>query len=322
MARPNDLIDVHLIGKVSMLYHHNGYTQQEIATRLQLSRPKVSRLLKEAKERGFIQVSVNIPNGSFVEQETRLEKKYKLDEVLITEISTLDKSSSNKLIKKQLGTTAARYLQRTISQNSILGVTWGTTLQAMVDEMQPVTAQNLHIVQTLGGVGPPEAKAHAMDISRRLSQLLNSRLTLLPAPGIVESHEAKIILLSDRRVSAALNLFPKIETVYVGIGALKTNPVLQKESSEISPRIQNEILNSNAVGDIGLNFFDMNGQEIETGFQDLFIGMSLKELKNVKTVVGIAGGEDKFEAIVGALNGNYIDVLITDHITAGKLMDR
>jgi len=224
MARPNDLIDVHLIGKVSMLYHHNGYTQQQIANRLQLSRPKVSRLLKEAKERGFIQVSVNIPNGSYVEQETRVEKKYKLDEVLITEISTIEKGSTNTLIKKQLGATAAKYLQRTISQYSIIGVTWGTTLQAMVDEMQPVSAQNLHIVQTLGGVGPPEAKAHAMDISRRLSQLLNSRLTLLPAPGIVESYEAKKILLSDRRVSAALDLFPEIETVFVGIGALKTNP--------------------------------------------------------------------------------------------------
>jgi len=103
---------------------------------------------------------------------------------------------------------------------------------------------------------------------------------------------------------------------------LKTNPVLQKESSEISARIQNEILNSNAVGDIGLNFFDINGREIKTGFQDLFIGMSLNELKNVRTVVGIAGGEDKFDAIIGALNGDYIDVLITDHITAGKLMER
>lgn len=319
MARSNDSIDIHLIGKVSMLYHHNGCTQQEIANRLQLSRPKVSRLLKEAKERGFIQISVNIPNGSFVELETVLEKKYKLDEIVITEISTLDNISSAKLIKKQLGAAAAMYLQRTISQNSILGVTWGTTLQAMVDEMKPVNTQNVHIVQTLGGVGPPEAKTHAMDISRRLSQLLNSRLTLLPAPGIVESYETKKVLLADRKVNSALNLFPKIKTAFVGIGALKTNPVLQKESLEIPAEIQSEILESDAVGDIGLNFFDINGDEVQSGFKDLFIGMSLSELKNVETVVGIAGGEEKFDAILGALNGQYIDVLITDHITAKKL---
>lgn len=319
MARPNDSIDIHLIGKVSMLYHHNGFTQQQIANRLQLSRPKVSRLLKEAKNRGFIQVSVNIPNGSYVELETNLEKKYGLDEVVITEISPLDNKSSDKLIKKQLGAAAAKYLQRTISQNSVLGLTWGTTLQAMVDEMQPVSAQNLHVVQTLGGVGPPEANTHAMDISRRLSQLLNSRLTLLPAPGIVESYEAKKVLLADRKVNAALNLFPKIKTAFVGIGALKTNPVLQKESSEISAKIQKELLESNAVGDIGLNFFDIDGNEVESEFQNLFIGMSLDELKKVETVVGIAGGDKKFDAIFGALNGQYVDVLITDHITANRL---
>jgi deoxyribonucleoside regulator len=47
--------------------------------------------------------------------------------------------------------------------------------------------------------------------------------------------------------------------------------------------------------------------------------MSLSELKKVETVVGIAGGAEKFDAILGALNGQYVDVLITDHITAGKL---
>lgn len=319
MARSNDSIDIHLIRKVSILYHHHNFTQQQIANRLQLSRPKVSRLLKEAKNRGYIQISINIPNDSFVELETTIEKKYGLDEVVITEINPLANKSSDKLIKKQLGAAAAKYLQRTISQNSVLGLTWGTTLQAMVDEMQPVSAQNLHIVQTLGGVGPPEENTHAMDISRRLSQLLNSRLTLLPAPGIVESYETKKVLLADRKVNAALNLFPKIKTAFVGIGALKTNPVLQKESSEISSKIQNEILKSNAVGDIGLNFFDIDGNEVELEFQNLFIGMSLLELKKVETVVGIAGGEEKYTAILGALRGNFINVLITDYLTAKQL---
>lgn len=104
----------------------------------------------------------------------------------------------------------------------------------MVDSMQPKPFDNVHVVQALGGVGPPEAKAHATDISRRLSQLLNAKLTLLPAPGIIGSAEARDILLNAPQVRNALNLFPKINSLFVGIGSIKTNPVLNTTNAEMS----------------------------------------------------------------------------------------
>ncbi len=74
------------------------------------------------------------------------------------------------------------------------------------------------------------------------------------------------------------------------------------------------------MGDIGLNFFDIDGNEVNTSFKDLFIGMGLDELRQVKTVLGIAGGKNKTEAVTGALRGGYVDVLITDQFTAEKLV--
>jgi len=321
MVRPNDSINVRLISKVSSLYYHQNLTQQEIAKRFQLSRPKVSRLLKQGRNHGIVKINIQIPNGSFVEQETFLEKKFDLKEVVISDITPADPDFNLETSKQQLGMSAADYFQRTISDNDTVGVTWGTTLQAMIDQLQPTPVRNAHVVQLLGGVGPPEAKAHASDISRRLSQILNSRLTLLPAPGIVESIDAKRVLLSDKRVKHALSMFSKINTAYVGIGALNTNTVLQQENQELPNLIRKNILESDAIGDIGLNFFNRFGNEVQTGFQDLFIGMLLKEFKRVETVVGIAGGTDKFEAIVGALRSGYINVLITDSTTASKLME-
>src|SRR5699024_12005028 len=119
-----------------------------------------------------------------VDLEHALEEKFSLKEALVIESDAFE---SSKIIKRQIGSAAATYLQRTISDGDIIGLTWGTTLQAMIDAVPPNSIDgDVHIVQTLGGIGPPEAKAHATDISRRLSQLLNSRLTLLPAPGIME----------------------------------------------------------------------------------------------------------------------------------------
>lgn len=318
MAKKTTSLDLRLMSKVSRMYYNQDYNQQEIADRLHISRPKVSRLLKQAREQGIVQISVSSPGDNFfVESESALEEKYGLKEVLLIESDTQMPSQT---IKREIGSAAANYLLRTVTDGDVIGVTWGTTLQAMIDSLQPKHVEDVHVVQTLGGVGPPEAKAHATDISRRLSQLLNGRLTLLPAPGIVDSTEARSVLLSDRRVKKALQLFSEINIAFVGIGALHTNLVLKKESTEMSTEIQQEILKSNAVGDIGLNFFDSEGNIVKTSFQKQFIGMTLDELNKVKTVVGIAGGKEKFDAIKGALKGGYINVLITDQHTGNSLI--
>lgn len=318
MPRSKDPIDIRLIGKISSMYYEQGLNQQEISDRLHLSRPKVSRLLKEARTQGIVQINIVMPNENYVEIEHALEKRFGLHEVIIVESES---EMPGELIKRQIGSAAANYLHRTAKSGDIIGVTWGTTLQAMVDTLQPKPMEHLHIVQSLGGVGPPEAKAHASDISRRLSQLLNAKLTLLPAPGIVGSVQAREVLLNDPQVKHALNLLEKIDTLYVGIGALETNPVLNRKSEELSKVTKRKIFESKAVGDIALHFFDSNGNEAETPLKDLVIGVTPGQMTKIETVVGLAGGPQKADVIHAALKGGKINVLISDSCTAEKVLE-
>lgn len=319
MARPNDLINTRLISKVSLLYYNLDLTQQQIAKRLNLSRPKVSRLLKQARDLGIVKITVEIADDKYIDEEAELEKKYKLKEVIIVDLEYTDSGATAHALKLQLGKAGARYLQRTISENDVIGMSWGTTLSAMIETIVPISTKEVEVVQMLGGVGAPEAKEHTIGITRRLAQLLNTRSKLLQAPGIVSNPETKKVLLADRKVTEVMELFPSINTAFVGIGALTTNPFLRKKNPELPTDIQTEILNTDAVGDICLNFFNVYGKAVDTRFNELFIGISLEELKNIETVVGIAGGEEKFDAILGALNGKHINVLITDQKTARKL---
>ncbi|SMO53834.1 transcriptional regulator [Gracilimonas mengyeensis] len=300
------------------MYYEQEYNQQQIANRLHLSRPKVSRLLKQAREVGIVQISVVSPTENFIELEKNLEEKFGLKEVLIVETDT---QASGKVLKKQIGTAAANYLHRTISNGDTIGVSWGTTLEAVIDALPPKQTEDTHIVQALGGVGPPEDKAHTTDISRRLSQLLGSRLTLLPAPGIVGSTNAKEVLLDDRQVKVALSTFPSINRLFVGLGAIQTNPVLDEDSKEVPPGLYKEITASKAVGDIALRFFDVEGNPVSSTLDDLTIGITIDQIKAIDTVVGIAGGVEKREVILGALRGKFIDVLITDSRTAEMVLE-
>jgi len=321
MAPPKDAGDLRLMSKVSSLYYLRGLNQREIADRLHLSRPKVSRLLQQARDRDIVQISVASPENNFVDLEATFEDRFDLDEVLIAPSGPPDSNGDTTFLKRQIGAAAAGYLRRTVQNGDVLGITWGTTLQAMMQSLQPVETNDVHVVQTLGGVGPPEADAHAADLSRRLAKLLDGRLTALPTPGIVDSPEAREVLLADRHTQAALELFPDLTTAYVGIGALSTNPIFEEDPA-VSKETHDDLVASEAVGDIALRFFDTNGNTVETPLHDRLIGITLDQLQETECVVGVAGGPQKVDAIHGALRGSLVDVLITDHTTATKIAER
>lgn len=319
MSRTTDTIDLRLISKISSLYYHQNLSQLEIANRLNLSRPKVSRLLKEARERGIVKITVVYSDESYVDLEAQIEKRYDLKEVIVVNVDKTSYLNNDQVLKSQIGNIAANYLHRVISSGEIIGVAWGTTLQAMVESLQPQPIENLHVVQLLGGVGMPEAKAHAADLSRRIAQLFYGKLTLLPAPGIVSNKESKKVFLADQSVQSAINLFPSVSKAVVGIGALSTNSVL--DNGVISKKIYKELIEKKAVGDISLRFFNKYGDKVESSLEEKLIGISLPEIKKVDNVIAIAGGNQKFEAILGALRSGYINVLITDSITAKRLIE-
>jgi len=321
MAPTKDAVELRLMSKASSLYYLQDFNQREIADRLHLSRPKVSRLLQRARDRDIVQISVTSPEGNFVDLESEFEERFDLQEVVITSSGPSETNGDSAFLKRQIGAAAANYLGRTVEAGDVLGVTWGTTLQAMMQALQPMDTDDVHVVQTLGGVGPPEAEAHAADLSRRLAQLLDGRLTALPTPGIVDSPEVRDVLVSDRHAKTALDLFPDLTTAYVGIGALSTNPIFDEDPS-VPERTHDDLIASEAVGDIALRFFDAEGRPVRTALDERLIGITLAQLHDTDCVVGVAGGPEKIDAIHGALRGHHVDVLITDHTTATEIADR
>lgn len=317
MARPPLQADRRLLSKVSKLYYEQGLTQQIIAERLHLSRPKVSRLLQQAIDEGIVQITVLSPPGIYSSLETQLEQKYGLQEAVIIEI---DVASPQHFISKELGASAAAYLQRTIQDGDHIGISWGTTLNAMAQSLQPCDAENVHVIQMIGGLGRPEAETHASELCKRIARVLNGQLTLIPAPGVVDSIGVKEALLSDSYVQAAFDLFSKINVAYVGIGVPTPDAMLYK-SSIISTSEITALQRHGALGDIALRFFDRQGQSIHSDLDERVVGITLEQLGKIDRVVGVAGGPNKREVVNAALMGGLIDVLITDQLLAASLLD-
>jgi DNA-binding transcriptional regulator LsrR (DeoR family) len=314
MARIDEL---RLMAKVARMYYTQGLRQTEICERLNIHQSTVSRVLQRAEREGIVRIAVSLPPGTHTEIEEALQSRYTLDEAVV-----VDCLEDEEQIARDLGAAAAFYLENTLKPSDVVGISsWSAALLAMVNAMRPSQRfKDTRVIQILGGVGSPNAEVHATQVTRRLADLIGGEATLLPAPGVVGSRNARDVLMKDRFVREALDLFPKVTLALVGIGATEPSRALASSGNVFSPQEIKLLAGKGAVGDICLRFFDSGGREVLTQLNDRVISMELDQLRAVKRVVGVAGGRRKTNAVRGALAGKLVNVLITDLASAERLL--
>ena len=69
--------------EVSVMYYLEGKTQSEIAKALYLSRPKVSRLLKRARELDIVDIKINYESDGISVLQNEVKRRFNLDNVVI-----------------------------------------------------------------------------------------------------------------------------------------------------------------------------------------------------------------------------------------------
>jgi DNA-binding transcriptional regulator LsrR (DeoR family) len=314
MARIDEL---RLMAKVARLYYVRGLRQADITSQLGIHQSTVSRVLRRAEREGIVRITFTAPTGLNTELEDALQSAFGLRDAIV-----VDSIDDEDQLVKDLGAASAFYLETTLRPTDVVGISsWSAALLAMVESMHPnPRAAGASVVQILGGIGNPGAEAHATQLTQRLAQLLSGTPTLLPAPGVVGSAEARRVLLKDPFVRAAVELFKSVTVALVGIGAVEPSKLLATSGNVFSSQELRLLSRRGAVGDICLRFFDAEGDGVETPLDERVISMDLDGLRRVPRVVGIAGGRRKTAAVRGALAGRRINVLITDRATAERLL--
>jgi DNA-binding transcriptional regulator LsrR (DeoR family) len=304
-----------LLVKIAKSYYDDGLTQKEIGERLGLSRIKVSRLLSAAREAEIVQIHIVAPEDDYVDLERALGARYGLDEVLITAPPTNDATH----IRIALGQVAARCVVRGLRGDETLALTWGSTLRAVVDALALRDWPEMRVVQSLGGLGRPDADVYGADLVQRTARALGARARILSAPGIVPSREVRDALLADPQIADTLSLAAHADIALVGIGRPTSNSVVRR-SRILAEETVAELTALGAVGDIGLCFFDAYGKPVAHEINERIIGLTLDQMAGIPRVIGVAGGPEKFGVIRAALRGGLIDVLVTDADNAHRLL--
>jgi DNA-binding transcriptional regulator LsrR (DeoR family) len=301
--------------KVSNMYYNDGLTQAQIAGKLGVSRPVISKLLQKAKDEGIVKVYIKDESVHSVELEQQIEKHFGLAEVVVVPNNGL----TGERAKRAVGQAGANYISQNMKDVKNIGISWGETLDHLVQEYPYERREEIKVVPLEGGMGVKEVQIHANQLANELAKKLHGTCTYLYAPAIVETEELKDRLMATQDIQTVLEIGRKVDIALIGIGNPFEESTLMKLGYLQEPDL-NHLRKLGTVGDIGFRFFDGKGKPINDTLNTKVIGVTLEELKDINKVICVVEGEHKVESVLGALRGQFIDVLITDERTASAII--
>lgn len=304
-----------VLAMVANLYYNSELTQNQIAERLYTSRSKISRMLKEARELGIVEIYIREPWERNLEYEHKLQDYFHLKNVRVIQQKNTDQENVRNLIYE----AAAYYLDSIIKENMVVGISWGNTLYHVVKYIAANNHKNIPItvVPIMGVANINSPEKDGLDLSKALASAYGGKYQYIYAPLFVKNKEVKESLIQDDNIKGALNLAINADVILTSVGSV----VYKSWSNYLSEKMLEDLEEKGVVGHIGGHFYDIHGREPDTSLIERMIGVGVDDLARCRETICIAFGEKKSEAVLGAVRGNYIRTLIIDVKCAEKMVE-
>lgn len=300
--------------RVCDLFYNRDLSQSDIAKLMNLSRPTVAKLLKSAKQKRIVEITISDPQKRrYTELEHRMERLFHLQEVIIA-----DTVAENQQ-KDVLGKAAAGYLNSILKDNDVIGVGMGTTIRALAPYAS-TSFQNLTFIPLIGGSGNLNTTLDANHVADFLANAFGGGGLHLYVPAMVSHTQTKRTLMKEDSIRKVMELYNNLDIALIGIGTAD-DMSSAFQSGYYTKDMKLRSRECGACGDICMHLYDSTGSTNRIEYNKQIFGININKLKKVPHSIGIASGMHKVNAIHGAILGGYINVLVTDAQCAEALCE-
>jgi DNA-binding transcriptional regulator LsrR (DeoR family) len=304
-----------LMARAARLHFEFGLTHQATATALGVSRVKVTRLLKQARQAGIVRITVVSDVSPFAELEEQLASAAGLREAIVVPDAEDDGDT-----RSMLARGAASYLERVMRDGIVVAVGLSRTIAEMpswLSDPRPTRASFVSLVGALRAGG--QGSGNPYQATDALAAAFGGTAEHLHAPVIVQSRAVAEVLRADPAIARTLERAAAADVAFGGIGG-RDDRIDFNQGAHIEGAEWTKLLAEGMVGDIGGRFFDKNGIEIEHDINRRVIGLALDEFRKIPVRVIAAGGPSKDESLAAALRGGLVTVLVTNVSSARSIL--
>ena len=305
-----------LMSQVAYLYYEEMLTQEAIARRLQVTRWKVGRLLRAAREQGIVEISIRHVDSRSVELEQRIVELFGLDRTFVTGFSSASDNSTLPAVARR----AAHHLAALTPAPLLLGTSWGRTMTAVASALPEGWTSDVHVVQMNGALTAGVVEGQQNDPAFQMSRTGGGRCTMLPVPAIVDKPEVREGLERDSTIANVLTLARQAPIALFGIGLLDEDSVLAT-SGYLDRDQALSLQRAGAVGDVIGRFLSVDGAVVDEQLDSRTLGLSLHELREKDERIAVAHGTAKVFPTLAALRAGVVSTLIVDEELAQSLVE-
>ncbi|WP_244630972.1 sugar-binding transcriptional regulator [Aureimonas sp. ME7] len=301
--------------KVARRYYEGQATQAEIAAELGLSRMKINRLLRQARDAGIVDVRIRVHRAVEAELERRLRERFGVKAALIA----VDRRDADTQ-RAEVALLVSDYLERHLFEGATVAVGMGRNVAAVADTRGRAFLEAATFVSATGGAHQAGEPANADHICRKLARRFGGLPETLYAPAYVPDAGLRDALQRNPTVKQTLDLGRSADFALVGIGDLGE----ESHMVRMGWFKREEILAARAagvVGDLmGYDFYDLEGRERNEIIGGRVVGLRLDEIRAIPNVIAIASEPTKTMPILAALRTGAVDVIATSLANAHGIL--
>jgi DNA-binding transcriptional regulator LsrR (DeoR family) len=301
-----DTNEVSLATVVSTQYYYEGKTQDEISQALNLSRTKIGRLLKRARELGLVTIRINLNPAEFSALGQELKARFGIQRALIA--IDHDGETQQRAAVAQL---VADYLDETLTEQTTVAVGMGRNLAAITAHLGVPAPRGCTFVSSIGGSLKAGEGLNSDHIARRFASAFGGQSETLYAPAYVPDPTLRELLLRDATVRQTLDRACRSDIALIGIGDLSESSYLVRMGWYTPLEIAQARLHGTVVDVSGYDFLDVNGRLSAPELHHRVIGLSHNDFRRIPNVVAVASERSKTVPLLGALRSGIIGTLAT-----------
>ncbi len=306
--------------RVASLYHIQGETMESIAHQLDVSRSTVSRLLKEARDRGVVRVSVVDPERPMNRIQQRLQDAFGIRVHLVT----VRPGASNLLRLEQVAKVAAGILDDNVRDGDVIGVAWGTTTSAIASSLRPRDLTGITVVGLNGGANHhTTGLPYVGSILQRYAEAFHGQEMLLPLPAFFDRAETRDAMWQERSTQHVLAVRANTRIAVFGVGGFESEVQSHVYASNyLSDADYIGLKKDGAVGDVCTVMLRADGTWRDIPFNSRASGMTPDELRRIERRLCVVTGVKKSKPLLAALRAGVVTDLVVDMETARAVVTR
>ena len=307
-----------LLAAASM-YYLQDTKMETIANHLHMSRSSVSRLLKQARASGLVEITLRptptrAPGvGQYISTQFGVEAFV----IPVPDSATV----ADRL--EQVAMATARMVTGWFDSDMVLGVAWGTTLAAIARHIAKKPTRGSSIVQLNGAANTRTSGVeYAGDLISRFGDAFDARVHLFPVPAFFVYAETRQAMWRERSIGRVLDVQRRADIALFSIGAIVGEvPSHVYSSGYLEPEDIALLEDEGVVGDVCTVFLRADGTYEDLSLNERATGPTPAELRRVPRRVCAVAGDSKVIPLLAALRAGVITHLVIDEQTATRLVE-